>query len=129
MWIELTVDHPGHETSGLPLWQDFNHAWLALFQQQYSRIHDLQQSDAPLNDPQLMTQATIYRVITGLSELAREHVEDRGLLDHELGVWEDNITRGMSTVVFSSFRTANRGAAADRCMKLFSSPEADEDEE
>lgn len=93
MCIELTVDHPEHDDRGLQLWHNFNYAWLALFYAQYQRTYDLQQAGASVADPQLMSQATIYKVMTELSELAREHVEDRGLLDHEFGVWEAQITR------------------------------------
>ena len=79
---------------GTQLWNDFNTAWLALFQAQYSRSYDLQQAGVPLNDTQLMTRDAIYGAITRIARLARDYVEDRGLLDYEWGLWEADITTG-----------------------------------
>lgn len=95
-FLELTLDIPDQEQRGLQLWHDFNRTWLALFQAQYNRTYDLLQSGQSLNQPGLMTQQTIYDTITNLSQLARDNVEERGLLDYEWGLWEADITRGGS---------------------------------
>lgn len=97
IYIGLTLDIPEQEERGYQLWRNFNIAWLALFQNQYQRSYDLQRAGSSLNQPGLMSQQVIYSVISQLSELAREHVEDRGLLDYEWGLWETDITRSGSS--------------------------------
>ena len=120
---ELTIDVPDQDTRGTQMWADLNHAWLALFQAQYNRVYDLQQAGASANNPHLMTHDTIYTTITRLADLAQNYVEDRGLLDYGLGLWESNITQGWSSMNPRSSRLANATVAADRCLELLSTVE------
>ena len=97
--VGLTLDVPEQEARGYGLWRDINHAWLALLQNQFRRSSDLLEIGALQNDQNLLPRQTIIAVMSQLSELAREHLEERGLLDYEWGLWETDILDGMSACI------------------------------
>ncbi|KAH8193697.1 hypothetical protein TruAng_012137 [Truncatella angustata] len=85
--LGLVVDNPDLHSDRIKLWNDFNHAWLALFQKQ----KELAESGVP---PQ-RGQSVISE--EGLKKMGKELVrlcdgiERHGLVDYEYGVWEEHI--------------------------------------
>uniref|UniRef100_A0A8H7NGS4 Uncharacterized protein n=1 Tax=Bionectria ochroleuca TaxID=29856 RepID=A0A8H7NGS4_BIOOC len=90
-WISikdrLTLDDSSLHADRLKLWNDFNHAWLALGSQQ----KDLAESGRQLSRAQrLMSQTTVEKLGSELVRLC-DGLERHGLVDYQYGVWEDQI--------------------------------------
>lgn len=74
------------------MWQDYNHAWLALLQRQ----KDMMESGQQLGRSQtLLGQESLEHLGRKLIEVG-DKLEKHGLVDYERGVWEERI-------VFSKF--------------------------
>lgn len=75
------------------MWQDFNHAWLSLFQKQ----KDMMESGVPLQRGQTLISEDGLRKMG--KEIVRlcDGIDRHGLVDYEYGVWEEPIIA--STVV------------------------------
>ncbi|VUC34963.1 unnamed protein product [Clonostachys rosea] len=85
--LGLTLDDSSLHADRLKLWNDFNHAWLALGSQQ----KDLTESGRQISRTQrLMGQATIEKLGSELVRLC-DGLERHGLVDYQYGVWEDQI--------------------------------------
>ncbi|CAG9999872.1 unnamed protein product [Clonostachys byssicola] len=85
--LGLTLDDSSLHADRLKLWNDFNHAWLALGSQQ----KDLAESGRQLSRTQrLMSQATVEKLGSELVRLC-DGLERHGLVDYQYGVWEDQI--------------------------------------
>ncbi len=94
--MDLTVDIPDNEEiqeKDYQLWTDFNNAWLALFQKQYKETSLRSEAGELLEQPDLLSVTEIATSVTRLSSLAKEYLEDKGLVDYERGLWEEEITR------------------------------------
>lgn len=75
----------------LKLWDDFNHAWLALGQRQI----DMMAAPAQLSRTQsLVSKETIEKMGQELIRLC-DSIERHGLVDYQYGVWEEQIMTGM----------------------------------
>ena len=73
----------------MKLWDDFNHAWLALFQRQKTAVEDGQQ----LHQSQsLLNSKAIKKMAKELTRLC-DGIERHGLVDYQYGVWEEQISR------------------------------------
>lgn len=83
----LVVDNPELHSDRIKLWNDFNHAWLGLFQKQ----KDMAESGIPPQRGQTVISEE------GLKKMGKELVrlcdgiERHGLVDYEYGVWEEHI--------------------------------------
>ncbi len=88
----LTTDDRSLHDGRIKLWNDFNHAWLAMFQKQKETMESMQ--------PSQPSQGLISRDVTERmgKELVRlcDSVERQGLVDYEYGVWEERILAGKS---------------------------------
>lgn len=73
------------------MWQDFNHAWLSLFQKQKDLMGgglQLQIGQTLINEEGLRNMGKeIVRLCDG--------IDRHGLVDYEYGVWEENIIASM----------------------------------
>ncbi|KAG6039800.1 hypothetical protein E4U41_002124 [Claviceps citrina] len=85
--LGLDQDNPAQHQDRLKLWNDFNHAWLALaFQQK-----ELMDSGRKVSRSQrLMTEDTVKKMGDELIRLC-DGVERHGLVDYQYGVWEEQI--------------------------------------
>ncbi|KAH7318710.1 hypothetical protein B0I35DRAFT_451436 [Stachybotrys elegans] len=93
-WLLSQVDHLGLSTDDsslhsdrLKLWNDFNHAWLALGHRQ----RELMSSGQQLSRAQrLMSHETVSKMGNELVRLC-DLIERHGLVDYQYGVWEEQI--------------------------------------
>ncbi|KAG5973558.1 hypothetical protein E4U55_000416 [Claviceps digitariae] len=85
--LGLHQDHPALYQERLGLWNDFNHAWLALaFQQK-----ELMSSEQQVSPSQkLLTKKGVEKLGDELIRLC-DGVERHGLVDYQYGVWEEEI--------------------------------------
>ena len=92
--LGLVRDDESLHSQRLALWGEFNNCWLALLQSQKERTRDILRIGQHLpNDNSLISQDF-------LEEMGRELVnfcdgmERHGLVDYQLGVWEEQIITG-----------------------------------
>ncbi|KAI9749706.1 MAG: Golgi transport complex subunit 3 [Chaenotheca gracillima] len=77
----------------IKLWHDFNHGWLTTFQKQKDLSLAILASGQRLPATQtLMTKPLIERLADELIKQC-DDLERRGLVDYEMGVWEEDIMR------------------------------------
>lgn len=86
----LTVDDASLHADRIKLWNDFNHAWLALGQRQVDLMRFGQQSSRPERP---LSRDTIEKLGNEIIRLS-DGLERHGLVDYQYGVWEDQIIAG-----------------------------------
>ncbi|KAL7625487.1 hypothetical protein AAE478_004707 [Parahypoxylon ruwenzoriense] len=85
--LGLTADNTEVYSNRMKMWQDFNHAWLSLFQKQKDMVESslaLQRGQTLINEDGLRKMG---------KELVRlcDGIDRHGLVDYEYGVWEEPI--------------------------------------
>jgi hypothetical protein len=88
----LTSDDENLHTDRVKLWNDFNHAWLAMLQRQKGIMESGQQLQ---RSQSLITQDALEKMGRELVRLC-DGIERHGLVDYEYGVWEEHIIMGTS---------------------------------
>ena len=83
----LSQDDASLHDERIKLWNDFNHAWLALAFQQKTMMESGHQ---PGRSQSLMSEDTIRKMGDELIRLC-DGIERHGLVDYQYGVWEDQI--------------------------------------
>ncbi|KAL1842054.1 hypothetical protein VTJ49DRAFT_6124 [Mycothermus thermophilus] len=86
--LGLTTDNQSLHDERITLWNDFNHAWLALFQRQKEMMEaGLQTVQRPQT---VVSQETLKKMGKELVRLC-DNIERHGLVDYQYGVWEEQI--------------------------------------
>ena len=89
--LGLTSDDQNLHGERIKLWNDFNHAWLAMFQRQKEMLElgqQLQRSQS------LIPQEGLQKMGKELVRLC-DSIERYGLVDYQYGVWEEQIIDSM----------------------------------
>lgn len=94
--LGLTSDDQALHSDRIKLWNDFNHAWLAILQAQKDAMESGQQGQ---RSQSLITQDGLEKMG---KELVRhcDSIERYGLVDYEYGVWEEQIIASRSPSLF-----------------------------
>lgn len=79
----------------MKLWNDLNHAWLALGQRQIDMMQPSQQLE---RWQRLLSKNTIVEMGNEIVRLS-DGLERHALVDYQYGLWEDEIIAGPSVVV------------------------------
>ena len=90
--IGLVRDDETHYQMRLKLWEEFNNCWLGLFQKQFDMVESMQTSGQRPQAPQSVIE---YDQIEKMgSKLVKncDNMEKHGLVDYQMGVWEEEIT-------------------------------------
>lgn len=78
----------------LGLWNDFNICWLALCQKQKDMTRRILRTDSHrLPSSSVLDAAALENLAKELIELC-DRLEDHGLVDYQMGVWEEEILSG-----------------------------------
>lgn len=86
----LTVDEKSLHADRIRLWNEFNTAWLGIFQKQ----KDILESGLRIQQPQsLMSQDFIAKMAKDLIRMC-DAIEEHGLVDYQYGVAEEQIILG-----------------------------------
>ncbi|KAI1840266.1 hypothetical protein JX265_013616 [Neoarthrinium moseri] len=104
--LGLVVDNPELHSDRIKLWNDFNHAWLALFQKQKDIVESGVQ---PQRGQTLITEDGLKKMGKELVRLC-DGVERHGLVDYEYGVWEEQIVTTLLTL---------SPAVIEECLDLY----------
>lgn len=87
----LNLDDTSLHADRIKLWNDFNHAWLALGHRQIELMISSQQ---PSRAQTVMSKSMVKKMGNELIRLC-DGIERHGLIDYQYGVWEEQITTGM----------------------------------
>lgn len=91
--VGLASDDARARPNRLGVWQDFNNAWLALLQRQKDMVELHQQQGQAQT---LLSLEGLRNMGKSLIELC-DVLERHGLVDYEMGVWEERIVDRKST--------------------------------
>lgn len=91
----LTRDNKQRYEERLQLWRDFNHCWLALLQKQKDQsFAKAVGNDSTFHTPQtIMEIGLLTRLVDDIIRLC-DRLDDMGLVDYEMGIWEEEIVSG-----------------------------------
>jgi hypothetical protein len=107
LFAGLTRDEQSLYQQRIEFWNDFNICWLALLQRQKESTQSMIASGRTLAPGQTLLQEDL------LERMARELIrmcdglERHGLVDYQMGVWEEEIMTGTSTQ--EVLETKNKG--------------------
>lgn len=88
----LSQDDSSLHDERIKLWNDFNHAWLALGFEQKTAMESGAQS---VRAQRLMSEETVKKMGDELVRLC-DGIERHGLVDYQYGVWEEQIESSKS---------------------------------
>ena len=92
--IGLTKDDPAVYKERLEFWKNFNYCWLAFLTRQLQNSRTRRESGQPLTGVQIvLSKDNIKALGDELIEL-NDDLQSTGLIDYEMGVWEEEITDG-----------------------------------
>lgn len=95
----LTKDEPELQSQRLKLWTDFNNCWLAVLQRQKDNTQQMIDSNQRLPENQtLLQEAFLERMARELVRMC-DSMEKHGLVDYEMGIWEEEIMNGNNTCI------------------------------
>lgn len=90
MPVGLTLDDVNLHADRIRLWENFNHAWLALGRKQKECMESGGRSARSQN---ALSRHTIHNLMEDLTRLC-DGIERHGLVDYQYGVWEERIIDG-----------------------------------
>lgn len=90
----LRDDHIPH-ADRLKLWNNFNICWLALCQKQKDMTHELLQAGRQVSRTSILSIEAMDNLGKQLIPLC-DQLEQHGLVDYEMGIWEEEILSGKS---------------------------------
>ena len=105
----LTSDDQNLHGERIKLWNDFNHAWLAMFQRQKEMMESGEQVQRPQS---LISKDGLQRMGKELIRLC-DSIERHGLVDYQYGVWEEQI---IDSTYFPAGRRANQLLGERACV-------------
>jgi hypothetical protein len=97
----LTVDELSLHSDRIRLWNEFNTAWLSIFQRQKDMLEDGQQGQRLQHPQTLMSQDFINKMAKDLIRMC-DVIEKHGLIDYQYGVAEEQIIQGMFNIPSST---------------------------
>jgi len=95
--LGLVRDDEAHYEQRLKLWEEFNHCWLTMLQKQKEMVAE---SMANRQDPQPPQSTVDYNMLEKMgTQLVKncDNMEKHGLVDYQMGVWEEEIIASKST--------------------------------
>lgn len=109
----------------LKLWNDFNICWLALCQKQKDMTQDLLQTGRQPSRTSLLSIEAMDTLGKQLIQLC-DQMEQHGLVDYQIGIWEEEILSGRSAPKSNHLQDKNNNLeiqlALGQCLDLIESP-------
>lgn len=118
--LGLTSDDQNLHDERIKLWNDFNHAWLAMFQRQKEMMESGQQLQ---RGQSLVPQDGLQKMGKDLVRLC-DSIERHGLVDYQYGVWEEQIiaSRFRPSLAFWPWRLLTMPCSVlEECLDLYES--------
>ena len=76
----------------LKLWEEFNNCWLALFQKQFELVEEMRATGQRPQAPQSIIEYDFIEKMGNKLVKNCDNMEKHGLVDYQMGVWEEEIT-------------------------------------
>lgn len=87
----------------LKLWEEFNNCWLGLFQKQFDMVEDMKTTGHRPQAPQSIIEYDFIEKMGSKLVKNCDNMEKHGLVDYQMGVWEEEITASAcNCIAFSS---------------------------
>lgn len=107
------------------MWTEFNNAWLTLFQKQKDLTQEfLHVGAAPRHPQSLIPREFLWKMSKELVRLS-DSVEKHGLVDYQLGIWEENIMNSKSLYGITA-SSPDILIVLLECLDLLDGPDEDE---
>jgi hypothetical protein len=111
-------DDETHYAQRLKLWEEFNVCWLATLQKQKSLTQDMIATGQRPQPPQtLMDYDTLEKMGTQLVKNC-DNMEKHGLVDYQMGVWEEEIIASQYLHMAPVTRPSNMATVLTSCLDL-----------
>ena len=125
----LTKDEQELHGERIKLWNDFNICWLAVLQRQKDITQEMVNTGRPPLPPQNYLQAeSLERMGRELVRLC-DGMERHGLVDYQMGVWEEEIVSGRFFLVNRRIgRETDSDAVLIDCLEVLELLEGDDDD-
>lgn len=89
----------------LKLWEEFNTAWLSILQKQKEMVQEMAEAGQAPRPPQSLMEydfmESMGKELVGLCDSMEKH----GLVDYQMGVWEEEIVASKFAGARSRFKT------------------------
>lgn len=124
LFLGLVLDNQDLHNDRIKLWNDFNHAWLGLFQKQKDMM---EAGVTPQRGQTVISEEGLKKMGKELVRLC-DGIERHGLVDYEYGVWEEHIVASK----WPSFpqdpkpqakNSANSVPVIEECLDLYEKPD------
>ena len=97
--LGLVRDDETHYQMRLKLWEEFNNCWLGLFQKQLDMVDAMQTTGQRPQAPQSIIEYDFIEKMGTKLVKNCDNMEKHGLVDYQMGVWEEEITASAYTWV------------------------------
>jgi hypothetical protein len=89
--IGLVRDDEAHYQQRLTLWEEFNHCWLTLLQKQKELVAGIASTGHRPQEPQSVVDYDFLEKMGTRLVKNCDNMEKHGLVDYQMGVWEEEI--------------------------------------
>lgn len=127
--LGLTKDEEELYDERIKLWNDFNTCWLAVLQKQKDITQEMIDLGQPPIPPQSYLREDFLEKLG--EELVRlcDGVEQHGLVDYQIGVWEEEIISSKLIIALSDAIRADSIVVLKQCLGLLKTLEGEDDDE
>jgi hypothetical protein len=89
--LGLAEDHEDSKEEKMEFWKNFNHAWLVTLQDQYRLANEMIPNDQSMRNSDAIIGARTLKHLARKVVQFCDNVEVYGLVDYEMGFWEEPI--------------------------------------
>ena len=89
-------DDENHYQQRLKLWEEFNHGWLSLLQKQTELVKQVASTGQRPQPPQSLIEYDFLEKMGSQLVKNCDNMEKHGLVDYQMGVWEEEIIASTS---------------------------------
>jgi hypothetical protein len=115
--IGLTVDDQSRYHDRMKFWEDFNHCWLAtLLRQKELTLAGRATNELP-QAPQSIIARDVLELLGNQVVHLCDGLEQHGLVDYQMGVWEEEIIKGNVKTIMIAGDRANSSTALSECIE------------
>ena len=114
----LTRDQQDLHSERLKLWKDFNTCWLAVLQKQKDTTQEMMASGRNVLPPQSVIDTSFLNHMGEKLVSLSDGMESHGLVDYEMGVWEEEIISGRRSRYWRSMEATLTRLVLTDCLAL-----------
>ena len=128
MPLGLSKDDEGLHDERIKLWNDFNTCWLAVLQKQKDTTQKMtKQGQLPVSPQSYLQKDFLEKAGRELVRLC-DGIERYGLIDYQMGVWEEEIITSRFILHCLEATRANSTVVLIECLDLRETLEGEDDD-